>query len=95
MRYLTGIRLSVNYSIQIKSSAAKELARISKPDRQRIVSAIDGLSANPHSGSVLKGELRGLRRIRIGSYRVVYEVMDDQLLILVLRISHRRDVYRR
>jgi mRNA interferase RelE/StbE len=43
---------------------------------------------------VLKGEYSGLRRIRIGSYRVVYEAHDEQLTVLVIRIGHRREVYR-
>jgi len=63
--------------------------------RERIVGAIDALAANPHRGSALKGDLRGLRRIRVGDYRVVYEVMDDVLVVLVIRVRHHRDSYRR
>ncbi len=85
----------MRYSVQIKRSAAKELARIAKSDRARLVQAIDALAENPLRGSALKGELRGLRRIRIGDYRVVYEVQDDVLMVLVVRIAHRREVYRR
>jgi mRNA interferase RelE/StbE len=43
---------------------------------------------------VLKGEFSGLRRIRVGDYRIVYEVQDAQLVILVIRIAHRREVYK-
>jgi len=85
----------VSYSIRIKRSAAKELARIPRDDRVRIVRAIDGLADKPLAGSALKGELRGLRRIRVGHYRVVYEVLDGELVILVVRVSHRREAYRR
>jgi mRNA interferase RelE/StbE len=84
----------VTYSISIKQSAAKVLAKISQPDRGRIIQAIDLLGENPSAGSVLKGEFSGLRRIRVGSYRVVYEVQNDRLFILVIRIGHRREVYR-
>ena len=52
------------------------------------------LCTNPSAGSVLKGEFAGLRRIRIAVYRVVYEVREDVLVILVVRIGHRREVYR-
>ncbi len=83
----------MNYSIQIKSSAAKALARIAKPDRMRIIAAIDQLGTVPMSGSALKGEFSGLRRIRIGDYRVVFEVRHDTLIVLVVRIGHRRSVY--
>ena len=51
--------------------------------------------ASPHLGSALKGHLRGLRRLRVGDHRVLYEVRDDELIVLVVRIAHRREVYRR
>ena len=82
-------------SIRIKRSAARELSRIAREDRVRIVRAIDGLAEQPLSGSALKGELRGLRRIRVGRYRVVYEVLDGELIVLVVRVAHRREAYRR
>lgn len=82
------------YSISIKQSAAKALEKITRDERLRIVDAIDQLRDNPVAGSVLKGEFSGLRRIRIGNYRVVYEVQDQQLVVLVIRIGHRREVYR-
>jgi len=84
----------VSYFIKIKQSAVKTLERIPREDRLRIITAIDLLKNNPAAGGVLKGELSGLRRIRIGSYRVVYEVQDQELVVLVVRIGHRRDVYR-
>lgn len=46
------------------------------------------------TGLLLKGDLSGLRRVRVGSYRVVYEVFETQLTILVVRLGHRRDIYR-
>lgn len=85
----------MSYSIKIKQSAAKSLARIDRPERERIIQRIDQLAENPGAGSVLKGEFSGLRRIRIGTYRVVYEVRDAELVVLVVRIGHRREVYRR
>ncbi|SDB55101.1 mRNA interferase RelE/StbE [Desulfonatronum thiosulfatophilum] len=84
----------MTYSISIKRSAAKSLENIPKPDRLRIIEAIDFLRENSSAGSVLKGEFSGLRRIRVGMYRVVYEVQDTQLTILIVRIGHRRGVYR-
>lgn len=84
----------MTYSLSIKQSAAKALAKIEGEDRQRIINAIDQLKTNPVAGSVLKGEFSGLRRIRVGNYRVVYEVQDEKLVILVIRIGHRREVYR-
>lgn len=82
------------YTITIKQSAAKALAKIDAPQRARLIEAIDKLKTNPTAGSVLKGEFTGLRRIRIGDYRIVYEVQNEQLVILVVRVAHRREVYK-
>ncbi|MFD0914058.1 type II toxin-antitoxin system RelE family toxin [Methylophilus luteus] len=84
----------MSYSVSIKESAFKALARIDKPHRQRLIEAIEKLKISPTAGSVLKGEFSGLRRIRVGDYRIVYEVQDAQLVILVIRIAHRREVYK-
>ena len=85
----------MTYSLQIKASAAKALTKIPRPSRIRLIEAIDRLRNEPNAGGVLKGEFAGLRRIRVGSYRVGYEVVDDLLVILVIRVAHRKDVYGR
>ena len=85
----------MSFSIRIKESAAKELRRVARPDRVRIVAAIDRLAETPRLGAALKGDLRGLRRLRVGDHRVIYEVRDDELVVLVVRVAHRRDAYRR
>jgi mRNA interferase RelE/StbE len=84
----------VSYSLQIKASALKEIRALPKEDRQRVVTAIDALADRPHQGTQLKGDALGLRRIRVGHYRVIYEVQAAILVILVLRVGHRKDVYR-
>ena len=84
----------MSYSVRIKRSAARELARIPQPARRRLVQAIDGLGKRPTAGKILKGGLRGLRRLRVGAYRIVYELLDDQLVVLVIRVAHRHRAYR-
>ncbi len=84
----------MTYSVSIKQSAVKALEKVEREDQLRIITAIDLLKTNPAAGGVLKGEFSGLRRIRIGNYRVVYEVLDQKLVVLVIRIGHRREVYR-
>ena len=84
----------MSYSVRIKRSAAKELADIPNPARTRIVEAIDSLSEEPLTGRPLKGGMRGLRRLRVGGYRVVYELLDGELVVLVVRVAHRSDAYR-
>jgi mRNA interferase RelE/StbE len=84
----------MQWSVKIKQSALKELSGITKSERLRIVAAIDDLGLNPYRGSALKGELTGLRRIRIGSYRVIYEIREAELIVLVVAAGHRRNIYR-
>ncbi len=85
---------SVSYSIKIKSSAAKALRRINVKERARLVQAIDRLADEPSAGGALKGEFGGLRRLRIGRYRIIYEAIHQELTILVVRVGHRKEVYR-
>ena len=84
----------MRWSVKIKQSALKELSGITKSDRLRIVAAIDDLGLNPYRGSALKGDLKGLRRIRIGSYRVIYEIREAELIVLVVAAGHRPNIYR-
>ena len=82
------------YSVSIKQSAAKALEKMAWEDQQRIIAGIEQLKTNPSAGGALKGEFSGLRRIRVGAYRVIYEVQDQKMVVLVIRIGHRREVYR-
>lgn len=89
------MRSGVSYSVRIKRSAARDLAGISQPVRTRVIHAIDGLREQPLAGVPLKGDLRGLRRVRVGDYRIVYELLRSELIVLVVRVAHRREAYRR
>jgi mRNA interferase RelE/StbE len=83
------------YSISYASSAAKALRKIDGATARRLLQAIARLADDPRpAGCVqLKGG-DGELRIRVGDYRVVYDVEDEQLVVLVLRLGHRREVYR-
>ena len=85
----------MNFSIRIKRSAVRELGRLAKEDRVRIVEAVDRLAEQPLLGRALKGEERGLRRLIVGEFRVIYEVQEDALVVLVIRVAHQREAYRR
>ena len=76
-----------------KASVEQDLRRLDKPAARRILEKIEhDLAANPDRGAPLTGEFRGLFRYRVGDYRIVYSKIPDG--ILVLRIGHRRDIYR-
>ena len=94
MKLLIGRTQNVPYALKIKQSALKELQKINKQERIRVIAAIEPLAEHPHIGKLLKGEFSGLRRIRSGNYRVIYEINEGEVLILVLRIAHRKQVYR-
>lgn len=84
-----------DYVLRFKTSAAKELRNLSSEIKQRIVLAIDELSQNPRPSGVVKlqGEEQ-LYRIRVGDYRIVYEIDDAAKLIRITRVRHRSDVYK-
>lgn len=84
----------MSYRVRIKASALKALKTIDARDRHRVVRTIDRLAEEPHAGGVLKGEFGGLRRVRVGPYRIVYEVFEGELTVLVVRVAHRREAYR-
>lgn len=82
------------YRIELKKSAQKNLAQLPKDVQHRIGEAINALANDPRPDGCKK--LQGYEdtyRIRIGDYRVIYEVHDGRLLIYVLRIADRKDVY--
>jgi len=82
--------------IELKPSAARELERLPREVQRRVARAIDGLASDPRPDGVKK--LEGpdeLYRVRTGDYRILYQIRDAVLLILVVNIGHRRDVYRR
>jgi len=84
-----------NYKILIKSSAAKELARLPKNDVQRITSKIRALSTDPRPHGCEKLSAQERYRIRQGIYRIVYSIEDDKLIIYVIKIAHRSEVYKK
>ncbi|TMD34242.1 MAG: type II toxin-antitoxin system RelE/ParE family toxin [Chloroflexi bacterium] len=83
------------YEIRLHPEAQRAYARLHGSARERVATAIDGLSREPrpHGDTKLAG--RDDFRIRVGDYRVVYAVDDDRRLIVIARIAHRREVYRR
>ena len=84
----------VNYRIQIRRSAEKELERISQKDRKRIIERILALEKDPRPAGVKKLSGEEKYRVRQGSYRILYEINDELITIVVVRIAHRRDAYR-
>ena len=84
-----------SYKIEVTKSAEKQLRKITKRDRAPVVEAMSCLSSDPRPKGCRK--LRGyetIYRIRVGRYRIVYEIYDKKIVVVVLKIGHRKDVYR-
>ncbi|MGL4348042.1 MAG: type II toxin-antitoxin system RelE family toxin [Chlamydiales bacterium] len=86
----------MKYNIQIPRKIAKKLLRFPKKDQEKIVEKIDLLKENPKPDGYKK--LSGhndplLYRIRVGDYRIVYTVEEDCLIILIVEVGHRKDIY--
>ena len=85
----------MKYKIEVQRSAAKSLKKIPEPDRKRIIKKIDELAEQlpSHEGTKMKGN-NPFHKVRVGDYRIVYEIQDEILVILVVKIGHRKDIYR-
>ena len=83
------------YRIEIQRSAEKELEALSLTLQARIFKAIDGLAGDPRPNGCKKlSGAKNAYRVRIGEYRIVYEIYDGVLVVIVIRVAHRREVYR-
>ncbi len=81
------------YNITFKKSVAKDLKKINPTDANQILEKLSSdLSKKADQFPELKGQFSGLRKYRVGSYRVIFVIMDDS--VLILRIQHRKDVYK-
>ena len=83
------------YAVEFSPSAAREFRKLAPEIQRRLSPDIDSLAQNPRRSGAkkLKGR-EDLWRIRVGDYRIIYEVRDRTLVVLVVRVAHRRDDYR-
>ena len=84
----------MTYKVSILRSAQKSLASVSPASQDRIIAAIRRLASSPRPPGVKKLAGREAWRIRVGDYRVIYEISDADLTILVVDVGHRKDIYR-
>ena len=82
-----------SFRIVINKSAAKEIERIEKKDRIRLIEKIRSLASDPRPFGSKKLSGQEKYRIRQGNYRILYQVIDDELIINVVKVGHRRDIY--
>jgi mRNA interferase RelE/StbE len=87
----------MKYRIQIAEKIEKKLVKLPEKDKERIIETIDSLVENPRPDGCKK--LQGnqkppLYRVRAGNYRIIYSIQDEMLLIIVIEVGHRKEVYR-
>ena len=83
----------MTYEVYLTSEAETFLKKCDKSVRDRIVKKLTALSNDPEAGKPLTAILAGLRSLRIGDYRAIYEIRNSELLILVIKIGHRKIAY--
>ncbi len=82
------------YSVVYKKSVLRDLKNLAKKEATHILNQIEKeLSKNPESYPALKGKFAGLRKFRIGDYRIIYAILEHD--VIILRIGHRKEVYRK
>ena len=85
----------MGYEIEYKPAADRQLEKLAKSAQKRIIKRIEELAENPRPRGAKKLEgMDDLWRIRVGQYRVLYTIEDDVLMVLVVRVADRKDVYR-
>ena len=84
-----------SYSLAFKKSVAKDLRSIPSKDVKRILNRINSLQENPRAEGCVKLSNQEKYRVRQGVYRIVYEIQDNELIILVVKVAHRGQVYKR
>ena len=83
-----------SYSLLIKKSVVKDLRSIPNKDVKRILSCIESLGDNPRGEGCIKLSGQEYYRIRRGLYRIIYEINDTKLIVMVIKVAHRSDVYK-
>ncbi len=86
--------MTASYSVVIKRSAERELRKIPAPDLRRVVTRMRGLAQEPHPPGCEKLSGQEQYRVRQGDYRIVYAVDDQARTIEIVKVGHRREVYR-
>jgi len=82
------------YKVEIRRRAQRALDKLPKTDFQAVIEAIKNLTQTPRPGGIEKVKTTGLWRIRQGDYRIIYAIDDNEQLITVVRVGHRKEIYR-
>ena len=82
------------YTVELTRTAYKHLSTIDQRYQSLLIKAIDELSLQPNLGLALKGKLKGYFKLRVAHYRIIYQLIDSKLIIFIIDIGHRKDIYK-
>ena len=85
------------YKIELGKLAEKEIEKIYRFDKtlyKRFIAAFEDISKEPTLGKLLHGKLKGVSSYRLGSYRIIYETFHRKLLVIIIDLGHRKDIYK-
>ncbi len=82
------------YSLFLKKEAKDFLKKLDKKQSKRIIKKIELLKENPYLGIPLMGNFKGLRKLRIGDYRTMYKIIDEKLIVVIIKFGHRKNIYK-
>ncbi|MCK4645321.1 MAG: type II toxin-antitoxin system RelE/ParE family toxin [Candidatus Aminicenantes bacterium] len=89
------MKLLEKYSIKYTKEAKRKIGKLDPSIRVLIKKAIESLSSNPYKGKPLSYELAGLYSLRTSDYRIIYRIKEKQIIIIVISVGHRREIYKR
>ena len=85
----------MTYTVEVTPAAGRQIRKLERETQRRVLACLEGLGEEPRSKDSVKLQAaEDLYRVRVGDYRIIYEISDRQLLVLVLKVGHRREIYR-
>jgi mRNA interferase RelE/StbE len=81
------------YSLVLSKRFDNEFSKLDKEIRDRVIEELEKISENPRIGKPLKGKLRGLHSVRVGTHRVIYQILDEKRTVAAVAVGHRKTVY--
>jgi mRNA interferase RelE/StbE len=85
----------IKYSVKYTKEAKKKIERLDESIRTVISKAIESIAINPYKGKPLAYELSGLYSFRTSDYRIIYRIRENELLIIVITVGHRKEIYKK
>lgn len=85
------------YEVAFSAHAKRQLRKLDPQTRLKLIAALEALATNPHGINLnvkpMKGDDKGAWRLRVGNYRIIYDLYDGELVVWVIELGHRRDIY--